>query len=267
MNIKLHRTQQAIDILMEEHNQWLKDNNPEIFYDHIIHSARIEQILKFTDRVCGKVLDIGCFSGFVTKKIIDQGGKEVIGMDRWEEAMQLARNKGIQTVYGDLDNSDLAFPDNYFDCVIAADVFNSIFDPDAAMAEISRVLKPKGKLIITVPNLTSIGNRLLMLIGSAPYNLQVRARTGAGHIRLFTFYTMRQLLGDYNFEIEKMSSSVVAFPSIRIRPKLPEYQQPRFFFSKFLARLFPRWGESLIVLAENQRNVVNESERSTVVSS
>jgi ubiquinone/menaquinone biosynthesis C-methylase UbiE len=239
--------------LMQVHNQWLEKNNPEILYNHVIHRSRVDQILDCTADICGKVLDIGCFDGFITEKMIEQGNKEVIGMDRLEKALEIADKRGIKTVLGDVDNAYIPFPDNYFDCVVAADVFNSVYDADAALEEIARVLKPNGKFILTIPNLTSCGNRLLMLFGSAPYNLEVRARQGAGHLRLYTFKTMRSLLEDCQFAIENMSSTVCAFPLIRLLPIKPEYQQPRIFFSKFLARLFPKWGESIVVLAENRK--------------
>jgi SAM-dependent methyltransferase len=253
MNTK-STTQKTKEQLQEDQNIWLKTNNPEVLYSHIIHSSRVEQILDFTANIRGKVLDIGCFDGSLTEKILKQGGKEVIGMDRWEEAMQLAQAKGIETVWGDMDNPNIPFADNHFDCVVAADVFNSIYDPDAAMEEIVRVLKPGKKLIVTVPNLASSGNRLLMLLGFPPYNLEVRARQGAGHLRLFTFKTLERLLLDYNFVIKKISSTVVIFPFVRLLSHKPEYQQPRIFFSKFLARLFPKWGESIVLIAENRKD-------------
>jgi SAM-dependent methyltransferase len=253
MNEQLNTMQKAKKILQEDQNQWLKNNNPEILYNHIIHRSRVEQILDYTAKISGKVLDIGCFDGFITEQIVKQGNKEIIGMDRWEEAMELTRSRGIETVWGDMDDPQIPFADDYFDCVVAADVFNSIFDPDAVMEEVTRVLKPGGKLIITVPNLASGGNRLLLLLGFPPYNLQVRARTGAGHLRLFTFRTLKKLLLDYHFTVQKMTSTVVIFPFFRLRPSVPEYKQPRIFFSKFLARLFPKLGESIVVIAENEK--------------
>jgi len=246
---RLTTVQQAKVKLIEHHNSWLANNDPEVLYAHVIHSWRVQKILDFTTDVSGKILDIGCFDGFVTEKIIKQGGKEVIGIDRLEKALKLAEVRGVKTILADIDEANLDFPDNHFDCVLAADVLNSVYDPDAVIEEIFRVLKPKGKLIITVPNLTSSSNRLRMLLGFAPYNLEVRARQGVGHLRLFTFKTMRELLSDHDFAVQKMSSSVFAFPLIHIKSKRPEYKQPRIFFSKFLAQILPKWGENIIVLA------------------
>jgi SAM-dependent methyltransferase len=43
------------------------------------------------------------------------------------------------------------FPDNLFDVVLMQDVFEHIFEPDKAIKEITRTLKPGGALIMTVP--------------------------------------------------------------------------------------------------------------------
>ena len=56
------------------------------------------------------------------------------------------------------DLQNLTFENNYFDCVIALDVFEHIPDPWTAFSEIKRVLKPGGAGIITVP----IDNRKLL---------------------------------------------------------------------------------------------------------
>ena len=47
--------------------------------------------------------------------------------------------------------STLPFPDATFDCVIASEVLEHIPDDDAAIAEMVRVLKPGGRLAVTVP--------------------------------------------------------------------------------------------------------------------
>ena len=46
---------------------------------------------------------------------------------------------------------DQTFRDESFDIVVAQDVFEHLFDPLKAIAEISRTLKPGGSVIITVP--------------------------------------------------------------------------------------------------------------------
>lgn len=78
-------------------------------------------------------LDIGCGDGYFLKRSKCQ---ECFGLDK---------------LFGDNINSRLEFPDNYFDYVTMLAVIEHIDDPEPLIAEITRVLKPGGKLIITTP--------------------------------------------------------------------------------------------------------------------
>lgn len=49
------------------------------------------------------------------------------------------------------DLSGMTFPDQTFDLIITSDVFEHVFEPGKAFAEISRVLKPGGLHIFTIP--------------------------------------------------------------------------------------------------------------------
>ena len=53
------------------------------------------------------------------------------------------------------DATRLSFPDGSFDCVISQDVFEHVFDIDACLKEMYRVIRPGGRLIISVPFYTS----------------------------------------------------------------------------------------------------------------
>ena len=52
----------------------------------------------------------------------------------------------------------LTFPDESFDIFITQDVFEHIFHPDRAAAEIMRVLKPGGAHVFTAPKYSSLNN-------------------------------------------------------------------------------------------------------------
>ncbi len=246
--------------LNERHNRWLAENDTAQLYGHVTQTWRIERILDFTRDIRGRILDLGCFDGFVAEKVQQQGGKEVIGMDRLEKGLERAAARGIETRLVDLDDVAFDFPDRYFDGVIAAGVFCNLYDSDAVLEEIRRVLKPGGKLIVTLPNLGSLSNRTLLLLGSPPYSLEVRPCEG-GYWRYFTFGTLHKLLRDHGFRIEYMESNCVAYPLIYLSfsrwPVLrklfackPPWKRHRLLFSRILARMFPEFGEQIVTLAE-----------------
>lgn len=70
--------------------------------------------------------------------------------------------------------ASIPFPDNYFDCIYTMGTIEHILDPEAALSEIARVLKPDGLAIVGVPNkkdpfLFSLASRLMQACGKYPY--------------------------------------------------------------------------------------------------
>jgi 2-polyprenyl-3-methyl-5-hydroxy-6-metoxy-1,4-benzoquinol methylase len=242
--------------LREGHNRWLRNNTIEEFYGSPIHSWRVDKLLEYTRPLEGRVLDVGCFVGEIAERIERQGSKSVVGMDCLEAALEITANRGIETVLADIDEAVVPFENDHFDVAVAADVLTEVYDPDAVVEELARVVRPGGTMVFTVPNLACAGNRALLLLGRPPYNLEVRARSGVGHLRLFTRRTFSELLEDHGLEIVETSSSVFVWPIWRFSRfrRTIEYRYPRWAYSKWLARFFPTWGENIIVLARRPLN-------------
>jgi SAM-dependent methyltransferase len=108
------------------------------------------------------VLDLGCGEGrhaFEAYRrgarvvALDQGVSEVATTRRWLDAIAAAGEAppgaAAEVVRGDL--LALPVPDASVDRVIAAEVLEHIAHDTAAIAEIARVLKPGGRLAVTVP--------------------------------------------------------------------------------------------------------------------
>ena len=90
------------------------------------------------------VLDFGCgekpyYSLFKSRKYI--------GIDIQESGHNNS-NSAIDVYY---DGKVLPFPDKYFDCVFASEVFEHVFNLDEVLSEIRRVLSDDGNLIVTIP--------------------------------------------------------------------------------------------------------------------
>jgi SAM-dependent methyltransferase len=96
-------------------------------------------------RAKGHALDVGCADRSVGTVL---GSLEsYLGMDYPDTANTLYGTR--PDVYGDA--SRLPFADGAFDCVLLLDVLEHIDMPEAAMAETSRVLRPGGELLLTIP--------------------------------------------------------------------------------------------------------------------
>jgi ubiquinone/menaquinone biosynthesis C-methylase UbiE len=104
----------------------------------------------------GRLLDIGCGSGMYFP-LLSRRAERLVGIDISHEMIKAARRlidgKGLDNVEAMQVNAvDLPFEDGSFDSVIAFDVLHHVPDTDAAMAEVSRVLRPGGRFVSIEPN-------------------------------------------------------------------------------------------------------------------
>jgi len=91
--------------------------------------------------------------------------KEVYGVDISEKGVKMAKRNGIKAFKVNVDEENLPFEDNYFDCVFAGEILDDY-----------RVLKPKGFFILSTPNLAWWINRIALLLGFQPYSMNVSLR-------------------------------------------------------------------------------------------
>jgi ubiquinone/menaquinone biosynthesis C-methylase UbiE/predicted nucleic-acid-binding Zn-ribbon protein len=98
----------------------------------------------------GKMLDVGCGLGRFIKFAQDNGW-QVFGQEFSDESVKSIQNKyklNVQT--GDL--RDLNFPKDYFEVVIMLNVIEHLADPFEYLDEIYRILKKKGIIYLSTPN-------------------------------------------------------------------------------------------------------------------
>ncbi|WP_043848830.1 class I SAM-dependent methyltransferase [Amycolatopsis keratiniphila] len=109
-------------------------------------------ILDLAGDVTGRrILDAGCGAGPLFEALRDRGAI-VTGVDSSAKMLELARKRlgdDAELRIADI-SKPLPFPDGAFDDVIAALVLHYLEDWTAPLAEIRRVLKPGGRLIMAV---------------------------------------------------------------------------------------------------------------------
>jgi len=98
------------------------------------------------------VVDFGCGPGFFTVELAKHAGR-VVGVDLQADMLKKARRKtekaGVQNVeFLQSDGASLQLPDASVDLIMLYTVFHEIADPDAAIKEFHRILKPSGRLVI-----------------------------------------------------------------------------------------------------------------------
>src|SRR5262249_46756911 len=107
----------------------------------------------------GTVLDVPAGEGALAARLID-GGFDVRCCDLYPEIFRL---DGVDIHQGNLD-AELPFSDHSFDYVTCLEGLEHIENPQQAMREFARVLKPGGHLIVSVPNILNVEERLKWLL-------------------------------------------------------------------------------------------------------
>ena len=97
-----------------------------------------------------KILDLGCGSGYWTKRINDKIAK-TIGVDVSDEFLKKAKKDYPELEFYKMDFHKLEFEDESFDCVYADNVLEHSPHPQKALKEIYRVLTKKGLLVALIP--------------------------------------------------------------------------------------------------------------------
>jgi SAM-dependent methyltransferase len=99
------------------------------------------------------VVDVGCAFGYGTAAIASRrGDRRVIGVEPDPEHVQEARRRYPWLTFVQGDAAALPLPTDSVDAAVMLDVLEHVADPAAVLAELHRVLRPGGRLVISVPH-------------------------------------------------------------------------------------------------------------------
>lgn len=132
------------------------------------------------------------------------------------------RIEGIRYVAAPAETLRATFPTGSFDLVLLIDVIEHLYDPDRVLDEVRAVLKPAGVLALVTPNLASWLNRLLLVGGHMPLDMEVSTRRifgrpgprdgpPAGHIRVFTLRALHEFLAFHGYRVRASGTAPLGF--------------------------------------------------------
>ena len=97
-----------------------------------------------------KLLDAGCGTGFLLR--LYQFSGQSFGFDLSSEAARFWSERGVKAGACVASINELPYPENHFDVVVSIDILEceGVYD-DRAYAELVRVAKPGGRIVVVVP--------------------------------------------------------------------------------------------------------------------
>lgn len=138
----------------------------------------------------GKLLDIGAGTGDFLATA-EAGGWTVSGVEPSEKARHIATAKGLGLVANTLD-----LEDHQFDVITLWHVLEHVPDPWTQLAELKRLLKPNGTLIVAVPNFNSFDAKF--------YGAHWAAYDVPRHLWHFSQTAIKKLFNSQKMELKKV---------------------------------------------------------------
>jgi 2-polyprenyl-3-methyl-5-hydroxy-6-metoxy-1,4-benzoquinol methylase len=149
-------------------------------YGALRHDAKIALLRE----PLGRVLDAGCARGANAEVLRAHGATHLAGIELDEEFATAARERYDEVVHGSVPD-DLAWSDESFDTILAYDVLEHLVDPWTATKRLAALLKPGGRLHVSVPNARS-KKLWLPLILRGTFAYEPEGIMDVTHLRFFT---------------------------------------------------------------------------------
>lgn len=148
-------------------------------------------VLGLVPQSARRILDIGCGTGALARRIKDRIPCEIVGLTSSPSEVSIAASRLDHALLWDL-NFTLPECLGVFDCIVASHVLEHLQDPAALLRSLLGCIKPKGLLIVALPNIVHWKQRCRLLMGRFEYTEGgIMDRT---HLRFFNWSTAHALV-------------------------------------------------------------------------
>lgn len=166
-----------------------------------------ERILFLCNEMNGmRVLDLGAADSLLAKAFLEQGAKVTAVDIAFDEDKKIG---GVEYNVLDLDTDQRLPFDRQFDYIVVADLIEHLRNADEFLSNLKYLLKAKGRLIISTPNIAVWFYRISLMLGR--FNYGPRGTLDYTHVRLYTYDTIKALLEESGFRIIKVEPTSLPF--------------------------------------------------------
>ncbi len=120
-------------------------------YHALVDDLEVDLALRYARGA--RVFEAGCGTGLILHRLAGEAA-HAVGLDLSAGMLRHARRRGLRVVQGSI--TDLPFPDASFDVVCSFKVLAHVARIEAALAELSRVTRPGGHMILEFYNPRSL---------------------------------------------------------------------------------------------------------------
>ena len=183
----------------------------------------------------GKVLDVGCSSGYLMEYLRANLDCHCVGIELDPKAALKAEEKGFVVVHSSVEEKiDELREMGPFDQVIFGDVLEHTVSPESILQETQQLLAPSGSVVVSLPNVVSLVSRLKIFSGRWNYtDMGIMDRT---HLRFFSYKTAKKLLADGGFQVDRelFAGPLTFWGGRRLEPV--QHVRPNLLANQFIFR-------------------------------
>jgi 2-polyprenyl-3-methyl-5-hydroxy-6-metoxy-1,4-benzoquinol methylase len=168
------------------------------------HTLTIDFIAEANGGESLEILDVGCSAGYLGEYLRAQG-HHVTGIDITPEAIEKAAEFLNEAYCMKVEDYFASHPERKFDVVIFGDVLEHVTNAEEVLRLTARALKPRGRVVASIPNVGHLAVRAMLLEGRWEYaDLGLLDRD---HVRFFTRETIQKLFDDAGYDVNEMRST------------------------------------------------------------
>ena len=166
-----------------------------------------------------RVLDIGCGSGENSSELRKRSANRwIAGVTYSEPEAAIARKVLDEVVVADAETWNPPEGWGKFDCILMIHVLEHLRDPQKLLLRASDWLAPGGRVVLAVPNVLHVEQRIRFLFGQFRYtDVGIMDNT---HLRFFDHFSLRKMVRESGYRLERDVASGL-FPMGEVRWRLP----------------------------------------------
>ena len=147
--------------------------------------ARDDYVTALPQNPDASILEIGCSNGATGALALARGKcGRYCGVELFPEPAAAAREQLTEVLEGDVEQIELPWPGESFDALILSEVLEHLRDPWAVLARLRPLVKPRGLVFASTPNVAH--REIIVMLLRGRWELRSYGPLDATHLRWFS---------------------------------------------------------------------------------
>lgn len=154
-----------------------------------------------------RVLELGCGAGVFGKRLKDDFGCTVEGIELFKEAAEEAATRLDKVHLAELESFDFSSLNKKFDLIVANDVLEHLKDPWSVLSKVRSCLTKDGYVVVSIPNVRYY-KVVQSLLFKGEWKYMDSGVLDSTHIRFFTKKSIIEMFDNAGYALVKIKPNI-----------------------------------------------------------